>query len=75
MPPLDNSVFGVNIGDALEHLSGGAFRATPHRVRMRDPVGGAGRIFVPYFYDPSMESQMVSASTRPRGCSAEESQL
>lgn len=47
--------FVVNFGEMLERWSGGAVRATPHRV-----VGGAGeRISVPLFYNPSFETNVA----------------
>lgn len=57
-PPVPNT-FVVNLGDALEHNTGGLYRATPHRVRQR--VGAhKGRYSFPYFFDPTFESKMVS---------------
>mmetsp|Transcript_39868 Transcript_39868/g.78517 ORF Transcript_39868/g.78517 Transcript_39868/m.78517 type:complete len:204 (-) Transcript_39868:2-613(-) len=60
----------VNLGDALEHLTGGLLRATPHRVRpQRSAQGGVaapsparlpGRLSFPFFFDPSFESPMTS---------------
>ncbi len=47
--------FVVNFGEMLERWSGGAVRATPHRV-----VGGAAeRISVPLFYNPSYDTNVA----------------
>lgn len=44
----------VNIGDAMESWSGGRFRATPHRVINTSLEHG--RLSVPFFFEPSLES-------------------
>ena len=56
--PVENT-FVVNIGDALDHATGGLFRSTPHRLRQR--VGATmGRISMPFFFDPNYDSLMKS---------------
>lgn len=51
--------FVVNLGDALEHFTGGLYRATPHRVVQRSQATTA-RLSFPYFFDPSMSYEMKS---------------
>lgn len=59
-PPVPGS-FVVNLGDALEHNTGGLLRATPHRVRQR--AGAAsGRFSFPFFFDPSFDARMSSVA-------------
>eukprot|EP00912_Choanoflagellata_sp_UC4_P000562 UC4_evm4s347 len=60
--PAENSDhFVVNLGDALEYLSGGLLRATPHRVRRRCRVeDGNSRLSFPFFFDPAFQSDMTS---------------
>lgn len=56
--PLHNH-YVVNLGDALEHYTGGLYRATPHRVVQR--VGASSpRLSMPYFFDPDFDSEMLS---------------
>ena len=56
--PLRNS-FVINLGDSLEHATGGLIRATPHRVRTRVNAS-KGRISMPFFFDPAFDSYMNS---------------
>jgi isopenicillin N synthase-like dioxygenase len=53
VPPVPDT-FAVNIGDAMESWSGGKFRATPHRVVNTSLEHG--RLSVPFFFEPSLES-------------------
>lgn len=57
-PPINNS-FVINLGDALEHMTGGLLLATPHRVRKRINET-EDRISLPFFYDPSFDTEMIS---------------
>ena len=57
-PPVPNS-FVCNLGDALEHNTGGLLRATPHRVRQRS-AARTGRFSFPFFFDPSFDAQLTS---------------
>ena len=57
-PPIPNT-FVINLGDALEHVTSGLLRATPHRVRARHGAT-ADRLSFPFFYDPSFDAAMVS---------------
>lgn len=58
-PPVPGSLV-VNLGDALEHATGGLLRATPHRVAPR--VGAnQGRLSFPLFFDPAFDAAMTSA--------------
>ena len=57
--PFIKDTFIINLGDALEHCTGGLLRATPHRVRQRvDAI--SDRLSLPFFYDPNFNSQMKS---------------
>lgn len=44
-----------NLGDMLERMTAGRYRATPHRVR--PPTGD--RISIPFFLDPSWDAQLA----------------
>lgn len=57
-PPVDGT-FVVNIGDALEHSTGGLLRATPHRVGQRTGAT-EGRLSFPFFFDPNFDAPMQS---------------
>ena len=59
-PPIPHS-FVINLGDALEHNTGGLLRATPHRVAQRLHAA-ASRYSFPYFYDPSFHAPMQAVS-------------
>lgn len=50
-PP--EGAFIVNIGDVLEHWSGGVFKSTPHRVINKT---GAERYSFPYFVTPRFDT-------------------
>ena len=59
-PPIEDS-FVINIGDALERMTGGLYRATPHRVRQR--VGAtSNRLSFPYFFDPDFDMNMTDVT-------------
>lgn len=64
--PIAHS-FVINLGDALQHNTGGLLRATPHRVKQRLNAQSS-RYSFPYFYDPSFDAQMqtVSAHLSPK---------
>ena len=49
----------INLGDALENLTGGYLTSTPHRVIQRQGADNL-RISMPYFYDPSFDTPMSS---------------
>lgn len=53
--------FVVNLGDALEHNTGGLLRATPHRVLQRANAV-TNRLSLPYFFDPNFDAVMQSVA-------------
>jgi isopenicillin N synthase-like dioxygenase len=57
--PSIPGTFVINLGDALEHNTGGLLRATPHRYLQRRGAM-ASRLSFPYFYDPSFDAEMIS---------------
>ena len=59
-PPVKNT-FVVNLGDALEHNTGGLYRATAHRVLQRKGAT-KGRYSFPFFFDPSFGAKMESVA-------------
>jgi isopenicillin N synthase-like dioxygenase len=58
VPPIPNT-FVINLGDALQHNTGGLLLATPHRVKQRINAS-TSRYSFPFFFDPSFSSEMVS---------------
>ena len=60
VPPVAGTLV-VNLGDALEQLTGGLIRATPHRVRPRVDALDGGRLSFPFFFDPNWDATMESA--------------
>jgi len=67
VPALPGS-FVVNIGELLQLVSGGFFRATPHRVV--SPPKGVQRISIAYFFNPRFEARVVPV-TLPAALAAE----
>ena len=67
VPALPGS-FVVNIGELLQLVSSGYFRATPHRVV--SPPKGVQRISIAYFFNPSFEARIVPV-TLPAALAAE----
>lgn len=59
-PPVPGT-FVINLGDALEHATDGIYRATPHRVLQRTHASH-DRLSMPYFFDPSFDSEMQKIS-------------
>eukprot|EP00756_Hemistasia_phaeocysticola_P060585 Hpha_TRINITY_DN4162_c0_g1::TRINITY_DN4162_c0_g1_i1::g.194858::m.194858 len=53
---VPEGAFIINIGDMLSHVTGGVYRATPHRV-LSAPTQ---RLSVPFFYEPSFASSIPS---------------
>jgi polar amino acid transport system ATP-binding protein len=51
--------FIINLGDAIEHNTGGLLRATPHRVSQRRNAT-EDRISFPFFFDPNFDSYLTS---------------
>ena len=67
VPPLPGS-FVLNIGELLQLVSNGYFRATPHRVV--SPPKGVQRISLAYFFNPRFEAE-IEAVTLPPALAAE----
>ena len=67
VPALPGS-FVVNIGELLQLVSSGYFRATPHRVV--SPPKGVQRISIAYFFNPGFEAKIVPV-TLPAALAAE----
>lgn len=57
--PYIENTFVINLGDALEHSTGGLIRATPHRVLQRTGAI-ADRLSFPFFFDPNFRAPMTS---------------
>jgi len=49
-PPLKGSLV-CNIGDMLDHMTGGMYKSTPHRVARN--TSGRDRLSFPLFFDPN----------------------
>ena len=62
VPALPGS-FVVNIGELLQLVSSGYFRATPHRVV--SPPKGVQRISIAYFFNPSFEATVAPVTLPP----------
>ncbi|CAE7762911.1 unnamed protein product [Symbiodinium microadriaticum] len=58
VPPIRNT-FVVNLGDSLQHNTGGLLLATTHRVQQRTNAT-TSRYSFPFFFDPSFSAQMQS---------------
>ena len=73
VPALPGS-FVVNIGELLQLVSSGYFRATPHRVV--SPPKGVQRISIAYFFNPGFEAKdragHAPGRTRRRGAGGRE---
>lgn len=59
VPVIPNS-FVVNIGEALQHLTGNHFVATPHRVRAT-----SARLSCGYFHGPSLDTSLSMLKDLP----------
>lgn len=58
VPAIPNT-FVINLGDALQHNTGGLLIATSHRVKQRKNAIRS-RYSFPFFYDPSFNTVMTS---------------
>jgi isopenicillin N synthase-like dioxygenase len=63
VPIIPNS-FVVNIGEALQHMTGNYFVATNHRVRTNVP----GRLSCGYFHGPSLDTSLQVLKDLPQWC-------
>lgn len=54
-PPIEGA-FVVNIGELLEHATGGYLQATRHRVL--SPPAGDDRVSIPFFMNPALDAQV-----------------
>jgi isopenicillin N synthase-like dioxygenase len=61
--PARPGAFVINIGELLQLVSHGYFRATPHRVV--SPPKGVGRISVAYFFNPKFEADVTPVDLPP----------
>lgn len=62
VPPLPGS-FVLNIGELLQLVSSGYFRATPHRVI--SPPAGVERLSIAYFFNPRFEARIEPVTLPP----------
>ena len=76
--PTVPGAFVVNIGEMLQLISGGYFKATVHQVV--SPLPGTERYSVAYFFNPKLEANLVPvalpatlAAEAPGGASADPS--
>jgi isopenicillin N synthase-like dioxygenase len=62
VPSVPDSLV-VNLGDLMQFWTGGAFRATPHRV-LGGAIGqGADRYSIPFFFEPSLDARIAPVPT------------
>jgi isopenicillin N synthase-like dioxygenase len=54
IPPRPDALV-CNLGDMLERMTGGAYRSTPHRVRI---PADRDRIACPFFFDPGWDAEV-----------------
>ena len=59
----DGAVLAVNVGQALEHLSGGRMVATVHRVNTYQIAEGRSRISCPFFLMPMFGATLTPFKT------------
>jgi isopenicillin N synthase-like dioxygenase len=62
VPPREDSLV-INLGEALEMLTGGFLRATEHRVL--SPCSGDERLSVAFFLGPRLDAELLSLSLPP----------
>jgi isopenicillin N synthase-like dioxygenase len=61
--PARPGAFVINIGEMLQLVSQGYFRATPHRVV--SPPRGVPRVSVAYFFNPKFEAKVEPVTLPP----------
>ena len=59
--PIIPDSFVVNVGEALQHMTGNYFVATPHRVRAT-----SARLSCGYFHGPSLDTPLAMLNDLPR---------
>jgi isopenicillin N synthase-like dioxygenase len=62
VPSVPDSLV-VNLGDLMQFWTGGAFRATPHRVLGGEIGQGADRYSIPFFFEPSLDARIAPVPT------------
>lgn len=67
VPYIEGSLV-LNVGDVLEHWTGGILPATPHRVVWaQGPAAALGRQSVAYFQQPNPDASLAAAPGMPAG--------
>ncbi len=61
--PARPGAFVINIGEMLQLVSRGYFRATPHRVV--SPPAGVPRVSIAYFFNPKFEAKVEPVDLPP----------
>jgi isopenicillin N synthase-like dioxygenase len=61
--PARPGAFVINIGEMLQLVSQGYFRATPHRVV--SPPAGVPRVSIAYFFNPKFEAKVEPVTLPP----------
>jgi isopenicillin N synthase-like dioxygenase len=61
--PARPGAFVINIGEMLQLVSQGYFRATPHRVV--SPPAGVPRVSIAYFFNPKFEAKVEPLTLPP----------
>lgn len=55
--PVNQNCFVVNLGDAMEVVTGGRYTSTKHRVVLRETI--EKRMSLPFFFNPSYDAEIV----------------
>ncbi|OJD34004.1 2og-fe oxygenase family [Diplodia corticola] len=62
--PPERDAYVVNVGDMLQHVTGGRFKSNVHRVRN---LGDAHRYSVPYFFDGCLDAKLARLDGKDAG--------